>query len=425
MIVFVFAVGTALVVSFLCSIFESVLLSIGHAHVEGLARSGSKAGLLLRDYKRNMDAPIAAILIANTVAHTIGASVAGASYGEVFAQDTLWIFTIVFTLAVLLFTEIVPKTLGVSHAGSLAAPVAYGIRIFSLALRPLVFVSEHLSKLLRGGRENPVTSLEEIRLLAVLGRDEGVVGARIATMIQGAAELRDLRAKDVMVPRRFVHALAADDTRQDVLDRIGRERYSRYPFTPNGRLDDATGVVLVKELFAWAHTHPDEPIDWEALTTEALVVPETKALTELLRSFQDSRRHMAFVLDEHGGVAGLVTLEDVLEEVVGEIVDESDHEDDAITPLRGGELLVAGNLETRKLREHLGLERSEEHEAQSVGGLAFEALGRPPRRGDVIDWCDRRLEVVRAGRFFARELRLSAPPVVPVTGDAASPPTQE
>ena len=150
MLVFALAVGTALVVSFLCSIFESVLLSIGHAHVESLARTGSRAGLLLRDYKRNMDAPIAAILIANTVAHTIGASVAGASYGEVFAQDTLWIFTIVFTLAVLLFTEIVPKTLGVSHAARLAGPVAHGIRLFSMALRPLVFVSEKLSRLLRG-----------------------------------------------------------------------------------------------------------------------------------------------------------------------------------------------------------------------------------------------------------------------------------
>lgn len=410
MLVFALAVGTALVVSFLCSIFESVLLSIGHAHVEGLARSGSRTGLLLRDYKRNMDAPIAAILIANTVAHTIGASVAGASYGEVFAEDTLWIFTIVFTLAVLLFTEIVPKTLGVSHAAALAGPVTHGIRLFSLALRPLVFVSEKLSRLLRGGRENPVTSLEEIRLLAVLGRDEGVVGVRIATMIQGAADLTDLRAKDVMVPRPFVHALTADDERGDVLDRLGRERFSRYPFSPSANLDEVSGVILVKELYAWAHAHPGEPFDWDALIAKPLIVPETKPLTELLRAFQESRRHMAFVVDEHGGLAGLVTLEDVLEEVVGEIVDETDHDDDDLAELPTGALLVAGDLETRKLREHLGLERPEGHEAQSVSGVVFEALGRPPRRGDAIEWCGRRLEVVRAGRFFARALRLSPLP---------------
>ena len=120
MVIFVVAVTVALVVSFLCSIFESVLLSLGHAHIEALEREGRSAGRILKKFKSDIDVPIAAILIANTVAHTIGASVAGASYGDVFDPDTLWIFTIVFTVAVLLFTEIIPKTLGATHARALA-----------------------------------------------------------------------------------------------------------------------------------------------------------------------------------------------------------------------------------------------------------------------------------------------------------------
>jgi Mg2+/Co2+ transporter CorB len=128
MLTFVAAVTVALVVSFSCSIFESVLLSINHAQVEALSQRHGRAGRLMTTFKRNIDTPIAAILIVNTIAHTIGSAVAGASYASVFDGETLWIFTIVFTTAVLLFTEIIPKTLGVTYAGRLATTVAYGAR---------------------------------------------------------------------------------------------------------------------------------------------------------------------------------------------------------------------------------------------------------------------------------------------------------
>ena len=123
MLTFVIAVAVVLIASFMCSIFESVLLSITRPQIEMLVRKGKRAGTLLADFKTNMDVPIAAILILNTAAHTIGAAVAGASYTNVFDPATLWIFSLLFTLAVLLFTEIIPKTLGVSHAVALAGPV--------------------------------------------------------------------------------------------------------------------------------------------------------------------------------------------------------------------------------------------------------------------------------------------------------------
>ena len=139
MLVFISAVTVALVVSFTCSIFESVLLSIGRAQVEAMARDGKRAGVLLRDFKRRIDIPIAAILIVNTIAHTIGSAVAGASYQDVFDGRTLWLFSIIFTIAVLLFTEIIPKTLGVAHAERLAGPVALGIKGLTVALGPTRF----------------------------------------------------------------------------------------------------------------------------------------------------------------------------------------------------------------------------------------------------------------------------------------------
>jgi CBS domain containing-hemolysin-like protein len=140
--VFIVAVTLALVVSFICSIFESVLLSISHAQVEVLVSKGKTSGRILKAFKERIDIPISAILITNTAAHTIGTAVAGASYASVFDPESLWIFTLVFTVVVLLFTEIIPKTLGVAFAGQLAKPVALGIRALTIMLRPFVLASE-------------------------------------------------------------------------------------------------------------------------------------------------------------------------------------------------------------------------------------------------------------------------------------------
>jgi len=151
--VFIAAVSLALIVSFLCSVFESVLLSINHAQVESLVQQGKRSGRLLKAFKQRIDMPIAAILITNTIAHTMGTAVAGATYEDVFSSETLWIFTIVFTTAILLLSEIIPKTLGITHAKRLAKPVAYGIHVLTIALYPLVLVSQRISRSLRAGRK--------------------------------------------------------------------------------------------------------------------------------------------------------------------------------------------------------------------------------------------------------------------------------
>ena len=170
MLIFVTAITVALVVSFLCSIFESVLLSLTRPQVEIMVSKRKAAGSLLSGFKENMDVPIAAILILNTAAHTIGTAVAGASYSNVFDPNTLWIFSVVFTMAVLLFTEIIPKPLGVAHSLKLATPVAYGVNLLTIALRPILWVSERISRAFRGDSDIPVTSMDEIRLMAILGR---------------------------------------------------------------------------------------------------------------------------------------------------------------------------------------------------------------------------------------------------------------
>ena len=404
MLLFVTAVSVVLVVSFLCSIFESVLLSLTRPQIEVMVRAKKRAGKMLAGFKENMDVPIAAILILNTAAHTIGAAVAGASYSSVFDPATLWIFSIIFTLAVLLFTEIIPKTLGVADGTTLASPVAHGIQWLSRMLWPLVALSERISRSIRNDVAVPVTSPEEIRLLAFLGHDEGVVGARTAGMIVGATHLRQLQAHDVMLPRDAIHVLTGKMNRDEAIRYVRERGHSRFPYSATGELDDISGVILTKELLDWMLGNDDAEIDWEALQHEILVVPDTVSLPQLLRTYQESHRHLALVVDEYGSVEGLASLEDVIEEVVGDIRDESDSPADDIRERADGELLVRGIVDLRQLSAKLGISWQPHDEVTSIGGLVSEKLERIPAVGDSISWNGYRIEVIRADRRRARWL---------------------
>jgi magnesium and cobalt exporter, CNNM family len=405
MFILVTAVTLALVVSFLCSIFESVLLSIRPAQVELLVNAGRRSGRLLKSYKEGIDAPIAAILIVNTIAHTIGATVAGASYVDVFSAQSLWVFSVAFTVAVLLFTEIIPKTLGVTYANVLATPVAHAIHWLTVALGPLVTLASKVSRGIRGSKKIQATSVEEIRLLAAIGRQEGVVGARTAGIIVRATRLHQLRAADVLVPRQQVVTLNKELGPEQARRVIRQSGHSRFPFTATGRLDDVSGVVHAKELL---YSLPDNPdvIDWPTLMREPIIIPETRPLNSLLQEFRAARQHMAIVVDEYGGTEGIVTLEDVLEELVGEIVDESDRPIENLWPQKDGTVHALSTIELLKLTEYLGIPWSPDADVHTLGGLLSSLLERVPRKGDAITWNGYRVEVLSATETRAEVIRL-------------------
>ncbi|MEM7764152.1 MAG: hemolysin family protein [Pseudomonadota bacterium] len=396
MLVFTVAVLVVLVCSFLCSIAESVLLSVSRPQIETMVQEGKRAGTLMAGFKEHFDVPIAAILILNTAAHTVGASVAGASFSTAFNPDALWVFSILFTLAVLLFTEIIPKTLGVTYAPSLATPVAHGIHWLVKLLWPIVAISERLSRLLRPAEKPPVTSREEIRLLAMLGRNEGAVAAKTAGIVVGATQLADLRTEDVMLPRQGVRYLHTGMARAEVERYIRQTAHSRFPFSASENLDDVTGIVLVKELLYWMQDNPTADIDWTALVRDALIVPSRTSVSGLMRTFQQAHRHMAVVVDEYGGVDGIVTLEDVLEEIVGEIQDEKDAPDADIRKRYDGARIVRATVDMRRIAKHFGIAWERTDDATTIGGMMVERLERIPEVGESIEWQGYQLEVINA-----------------------------
>lgn len=398
--VFVAAVASALIFSFICSISEAVLLSVRHSHIERLGKS--RAGRVLRRFKREIDVPIAAILILNTVANTMGAAVGGATFSEQFDQP-LWVFSLTFTIAVLLFTEIVPKTLGVTFVARLAGPIALFVDGLRWLLMPAIAVTRTVSGLLRPSRSAPVTSLEEIRLLATLGRAEGAVVDRVASIIEGATRLRKLRARDVMVPRPHVALLSGQRTLEENLAVVRRTGHSRFPFSETGDLDAVSGIVLVKDL-TFHLLETDEPPLWRNLSGQPFMVSGATPLDELLKRFQEERRHLAVVLDEYGGAQGIVTMEDVLEEIVGEIEDENDRVSPFISRRSDGTLLCSGRAETRKVLDEAGV--GVDVESVTIGGFVAEQVGRVPTTGDRFAFEGLEFEVLAASARRAERIAI-------------------
>jgi CBS domain containing-hemolysin-like protein len=402
----VIAVGVSLVVSFICSLSEASLLSV--TRIQAQALGDRFAGRTLRRYKREIDVPIAAILSANTAANTLGAAVAGAEYAKLFGDQGVLAFSGVLTVVILLFSEILPKTVGAVHPARFIVPVVYFVAPLVFVLKPFIAVTRLAMRAIRGV-DVPVTSLEEIRLLAELGKSEGALAERTAKMIEGAARLKELTAYDVMVPRTAAVLLSGKKTLRENLNIVRRSGYSRFPYSRTGQADGVDGIVLARDLlFALQgegagpekgelpRIDLDEPAGplLDALTRPADYVPEQTLIEDLLHKFQEKRNHLAVVVDEYGGVGGIVTLEDVLEEIVGEIQDESDRHDNFIVQRGEGVLVCRGRAETRKVFGLLGIEA--EVESVTVGGLMAEELGRLPVVGDTIRFGGYQFSVQRA-----------------------------
>ena len=259
-----------------------------------------------------------------------------------------------------------------------------------------------LSRQLRSEHAAPVTSADEIRLLAVLGQTEGAVGDTTAGLIVGATHLKDLDAAAVMLPRESGAFLSSEMSRVEVIEQLHSTGHSRFPLTRTGNLDDAGEVVLAKNLLHWLLTHTSESVDWDAVASETVIVPGSMKLPKLLRTFQDSRRHLALVVGEYGTVEGLATMEDVLEEVVGDIDDEKDTPSTDFRELADGTMLARASVDLRKLSAKLGVSWNPELDISTVSGLLIETLERIPVGGDVIEWEGYTIKVLRAERRRAR-----------------------
>jgi CBS domain containing-hemolysin-like protein len=320
-------VALALGVSFLCSIMEAVLLSVTPSYVAALEREDDPIGERLHKMKEDIDRPLSAILSLNTIAHTVGAAGAGAQAAVVFGEAYTGVIAAVLTLLILVFSEIIPKTLGAVYWRTLAPFVVRLLVPTIFSMWPLVKLSQGLTYLLSQDEDEAAFSREEFTAMAELGEEEGVFEEKESRILRNLFRFNSLRVKDVMTPRTVVFDLHEDQTIGDVVEEHDEFRFSRIPVYDDDP-DDVTGYVLKDEMLLRA-AQEEHDVLLEDIAREILVVRETLPLPDLLERLLDRLEHIALVVDEYGGVAGVVTMEDVVETLLGlEIVDEADSVED-------------------------------------------------------------------------------------------------
>lgn len=323
MIELVLAVGLAIFLSAGCSLFEAVLYSVPRRHVEAMAQVDRRSARIFQRMRSNVEKPIAAILTLNTIANTAGAAFAGAAAAVVFGRGELGYFSAFFTLAILIFSEIVPKTAGVIYGKSLIPLVAYPLQGLVWVMKPVIWLSSLLTTFLSRGRKGDTVTSEEIRIMARLSLQAGEIRPYQRQAIENILTLQTKTAKEVMTPRTVVFSLNEHLTLKEASEAATKWEHSRFPVYDHDQ-EDVVGTVLTKELFhALAHGKGEEQLS--ELMRPVHFVAETARLSKVLTEFLELRQHLFVVLDEYGGLAGLIALEDILEEILGrEIVDESD-----------------------------------------------------------------------------------------------------
>lgn len=319
--------GVALVFSFLCSVAEAVLLSVSPSFIAHLRQQGNPLADRLGRIKSNIDRSLAAILTLNTIAHTVGAGGAGAEAAAYFGERWVGVSMAVLTLLILFLSEIVPKTLGAVYWRSLAGPTATFVRLLIVVLYPLIWVSELLTRLITRGKPVHAFSREEFAALADVGVQRGQIEIGESRILKNLFRFRELRVEAVMTPRTVVFALQQDLTIDAALAEHPDPSFSRIPIFGKD-VDDVRAFVLKGDLMREKLAgRGDLPLRELGRKIEA--VSEKASLGAVFDRLLKNRLHLALVLDEYGGLAGLVTLEDVVETLIGiEIVDEVDEIDD-------------------------------------------------------------------------------------------------
>ena len=373
-------VGMSLAVSFVCSVLEAVLLSVNHSFVALLQSRGERAGEILHRMKHRIDEPIAAILTLNTIAHTVGAAWGGAIAARIFGDVWIGVFAASLTFAVLVLSEIIPKTLGAVFCRQLAAPTAYLLRFMVVVMKPVLVPLGFVSRWIAPRKAGPATiSRAEIGVLAELGRREGAIDEDEFMVMSNVMQLDEIAVSEVMTPRIDILAVPVEASVSEAMDVMldcGKLRLPVY----EENLDQIVGILLARDLWRAAREGRENIRD---IARPARFAPATKVVEDLIREMRDKRTNMIIVLDEFGGTAGLVTLEDLIEEIIGEIQDEHETDEPREFQRTGdGRTVIWGGTPVKDVEDRLGIVLGEEFD--TVGGYIFGALEGIGKPGDRV-----------------------------------------
>ncbi len=312
-----------LLISFICSVLESVILSITRPYIQLLVNKNVNSGKILQDLKSDIEKPISVILTLNTISHTVGAAVSGAMALSIYGSEWMALFSAILTLLILVFSEIIPKTIGAHYWKSLSPISAYVLKGLIFVLKPLLVPVHYLSRLFMSGNPAALVSKAEIYNYIHMGYKQGVFDTSEFEIIENLFRLRDVKVKDIMTPRTVVFWLEPELSLKDLQKQVKNIKFSRIPlYIPHS--NSVVGIVLRRDIMNKV-AEKKMDITLKELRKKPLFVPESISALKLLNQLVSSRTHLAAVLNEYGDYIGIVTMEDAIETLLGmEIVDEFD-----------------------------------------------------------------------------------------------------
>jgi len=365
---------------------ETALVSLSQAKVRDLVAKkkwGSKHVKKLKDKPQRL---LNTILIGNNLVN-IGASVyATIVFTDILGSSTIGIITGAMTLLILVFGEIVPKSFAQAYSRKLSLIIAPFIWFLTIIFFPLSFILEMMVKGLFkafGLKKESVTE-DEILAMTKVGMEEGAINRQEQEFIENILEFNDIKVESIMTPRKSMEVLATSTTVKDAAGYILQITHSRIPIH-EGDIDKIKGFITVRDILEHSHREDFDKKIGDFECQKLIKVPHSRKINSLFHEFQNKRIHMAIVQDEHGGTIGLVTIEDLLEEIVGEIVDELDEEEDSITKLDRNTLEVNGNATIEDINDELNIEITDVAEHKTIAFLILEKLGRFPRAGEEVE----------------------------------------
>lgn len=363
MTVFVMSCTIAIVVSFLCSLAETVLLSLNPIRLETLKQQGKAYAGAFLGMRQNIGRPIAAILILNTIAHTGGATVAGGEFDELYGDKFLWLFSSIFTLIILFGTEIIPKVIGVAHNERLAPWLAPVLRFSMVLLKPIIFLTELVSRIFEGKGVQSRITVQDIRTLAHVAKSEGVLETEQEQIILNVTKLRETNVQSIMIPREWIIFLKTHDPIESNFEVAKNNLHTRYPISESDSVDGIFGYVNFKEL-AMSQPHLSQ-LGIDRFIRPTLFVSGETNLNTMLKLFIAKRHHLAIVKDM-SGIKGMVTLEDVIEEIAGDIEDEFDLDFSQLTQISPSSWRVGGSVRMETLRQHFPIQLEGQEPTQTL-----------------------------------------------------------
>ena len=391
---------------------ETALMSLDKLRVRFLQQSGRPGADRLAALLDNPDRLLSGILVGNNLVNIAASVIATGLFLNWFGDQGEWLTVLILTPLILIFAEVCPKTYAAYYPEKLSFRVLKPIGMVVWVLAPVIHLVSSISRLLtsmlrRSGAEGISVSEEEIRALIDVGEESGVVAAEQRRMLHGIFNLTETRVRDVMIPRTEIVGIDIEANFEEVLEIVRQARHSRFPVYSES-LDSIVGIVHSKNVLGFIGG--TERFSLRDLCRAPYYVPEAKRIGVLLQNFRKKREHLAIVVDEYGGVEGIVTLEDVVEEIVGEIHDEYDIEEFDLRQLGPGHFLIDGALPLRDVNRRLDLELPEDR-VTTLAGYLLQVMGRIPAEGDscATDGAVFTVRRMEERRIEEVELQLSAP----------------